>query len=166
MSTWQLFDDLADEDGKINIDTKEERYDLTREPIVTAEILKQFPITHAWINLLNFIMLIYRTNSGLSGPNCKMGSHLTKKQKEDFKKAKNEFSEKAKKILDLKLDQPTSHGGSTNTGNAARRFFESGKRQSIVDLFNGTEKEKEAFRELHRRFAINFKIDKQQERSY
>ena len=146
VSTWQLFDDLADEDGNVDLGSNAERYGLTIEPMVTTEILKQFPITHAWINVLRyFLVLIYRTNSGLSGPNIPMGKHLTKKQKEDLKSAKNEFREKAKRLLDLKLDQPTSGGGgSTNTGNVARRFFESTKRQKIIDLFNGNETEKKA----------------------
>ena len=158
VTTWQLFDDLADEDGNVDLGSNAERYGLTQEPMVTTEILKQFPITHAYINLLRyFCMLIYRTNSGLSGPTLPMGKHLTKKQWDDFKKAKNEFREKAKQSLGLKVDQPTI-GGSTNTGNVARRFFESRNRQKIIDLFNGTESEKKALGELHRRFSVILKL--------
>ena len=133
LSTWQMFDDLADEDGNVDRESLD-RAGLTQRVLADNEILKQFPITHAYINILTNIANIAN--------------------------AKDEFRINAKRVLHLKLDQPDSYGrgGSTNTGNVARRFFYPKNRQKLLNLIYGTREEKRAFGKLHKQFAVILKL--------
>ena len=156
LSTWQLFDDLADEDGNVDR-TRLDREGLTQRVLADTEILKQFPITHAYINILrHFLNVIYRINANVR----KMDKRYTEDEKLNIANAKNEFRINAKKSLHMKLDQPDAYGrgGSTNTAGMARRFFRPNNRQKLLDLIYGTREEKKAFAILHKKFSVILRL--------
>ena len=60
----------------------------------------------------------------------------------------------------MRLDQPDSHGagGSTDTGQTARRFFSLQKRNDFISLVHGTEKEKADLKKLHESYSIILRV--------
>ena len=156
LSLQQLFDDLADEDGNVDR-TSLDRQGLTQQPMSDIEILKQFPITHAYINILRyFLNVVYRINANVR----KFNQRLSAEEWANIKNAKNQFRINAKRTLHMKLDQPDSYGrgGSTNTAGLARRFFGPQNRQKFVDLIYGTRKEKKAFGILHKKMSVILRL--------
>ena len=63
--------------------------------------------------------------------------------------------------MHLKLDMPDSSGtgaGNTDTGNTAREFFNFKNRQHFIDLFEGTETEKNAMATIHKNFSVILRL--------
>ena len=169
LSLSQLFEELEKEENNPDVllskpgeSYEKGRTGLKRKPqLKTDDTLKNFPVTHSYINSLNFFeQLTYHVNAKVYV--WGRGKSAGEVGKGKISDAKNEFRKKAKEgPMHMRLDMPDSSGtgaGNTDTGNTARRFFEFKNRIHFVDLFNGTPEEKEAIATLHKNFSVILRL--------
>ena len=141
---------------------EEGRQGLKQKPQVSSDdMLRNFPVLHSYLRVLDYFEnLTYRVNSGVQiwGKGKKIGAENRKKLKE----AKDKFRVNAATgPMHLKLDMPDSSGtgaGNTDTGNTAREFFNFKNRQHFIDLFEGTETEKNAMATIHKNFSVILRL--------
>ena len=91
-----------------------ERFGLTHQPLSDKDIISASPL-HTYIGVFRwFMLLIYHLQCG------SLHWKPTSKQIETSMRFTREFLQEK---TGMKIDQPTSHGGTTSTGNIARQCF-------------------------------------------
>jgi hypothetical protein len=147
----KLFDQLVDEDDNDVIKTYTGdyfiRFGLTARPQTTLEIIKQYPIMHAWICVLcRFENLIYRVNA--KARKMGRGKHIGSEAKQRLKDEKFKLSigtQQGPMHLKLNFPDSTGAGGSSDTAGLARRLFEAENCQHFLDLVDSSVSKKAAF---------------------
>lgn len=95
------------------------------DKVVTRECCQEavkmgLPVLHLHIRFLEYFLNIAKR----LGVAEKCYGRYTKDEKKAMKERHKMICKRLKNEVGIKLDQPTSKGGNTNTGNNARRFFE------------------------------------------
>jgi hypothetical protein len=166
----QLFEELVDKDVT-DVNTTHagdycRRFGLTNRPQTTQDIIRHYPITHAWIRILcHFKNCVYWVNAKVRTMGRRQ--RIDNAGKQAIKAAKNKFRIGAQQgPMHLKLDCSDSTGawGSTDTAGLAGRFFEAKNCQHFLDLVDGPVAEKAAFEKLHQNFAVILRIVSSKER--
>ena len=137
------------------------RAGLTQKPQSTSlDLCRNIPVVHAYLRSLSYFEdLVYRVNSNLR--KMVRGTRYSPTQKDRLTEAKRKMRLEAKEgPLHLRLDCPDSygHGGSSDTGVMARRFFEERNRPHVVALMKGTVAEKEGLCKLHEQFSVVLRV--------
>lgn len=168
-----LFDELCvlDENGKEFIPRRKDDYlrrrGLCQRPLTKADVCTNITILHSYLNSLTFFeRIIYCLNAKvykMSGTFEKLRFSSTEKRK--LSQAKGSVQEKAKKNkLFMKLDMPdsTGHGGSSDTGNVAKRFFSDERRNAVLELIDITchedDMNKKKIADMLQRFSVILRI--------
>ena len=134
------------------------RRGLTEKPLTEHDVCQDFSVLHSYIRFLAFILnLIYRFNADvlLWGP----GKLQTDPQKDWLKNSEATIKENAKLNLGLKLDQPNQNiGGTSDTGNTAKRFFSFKSRSIVISLLKCSDAQKAATERFLQRASIILRI--------
>ena len=169
-----LFNELCvlDVDGNEHISKNVADYNKRKgvcmKPITRYEMFSNITVLHSYLNSLSFFQrILYCINSGV----LKMGSRFTKikctrTERELLAKAKKRIQEKAKHgPLSMKFDMPdaSGHGGTSDTGNVARKFFSIERRNDVLDLIEPKDEpnlaeDKRKYCDLLQRFSIILRI--------
>ena len=134
------------------------RLGLTQKPITSEEIVEDFSVLHAYLRMLAFILtLIYRLNAGVRIWGA--GKHRSTDQAKRIQLAEATFKGQIKEKLHMKIDTPNQDsGGTSDTGNVAKRFFSSESRPIILELVKGTNEEKAALETLLTNISVILRV--------
>jgi hypothetical protein len=155
-----LTEDNAEGDMRVPVAPNDynSRGGLTQEPQTLQDINKNIPVTHGYIRFLNWWQKVtVRINAHFRN----YGTAQTPKQKYNLMKAEFKLRKKAwSGPLHLKLDQPDSAGagGTTDTAENAWMFFLEKNREHVVALVEGSQSEKDTFRNLHKNFSVILRV--------
>ena len=109
----QLFGELEDIEEFFALPSKE-RYNSTHQPISKVDIIAASPLHSHTCILKWFNLLVYHLHIG----KLKWSTTTT-----DIKDSMRNVQKIVQKNTGLKIDQPDTSGGTTSTGNVARRVF-------------------------------------------
>ena len=132
-----------------------DRQGLTSQPLTHQDVVTDFSVLHSLIRSLYFFeQLAYRINAEV----YKWGEKQSDADKAALNLAKEEFKQKCPTVLEMQLDMPNPKGGSTDTGNTARKFFSNKSRDKVMRLVQGFNVEQKCYRKLLQNFNIILKV--------
>ena len=173
-TTSELFSDLAvlDIDGKEFIPKTvrdyKRRSGLCHKPITKTDICGNIAVLHSYLNSLTFFeQILYSLNSGvLKMKNRFNPKIISKQEKEQLSKAKTQVQKNAKEgELFTRIDMPDAagHGGNSDTGNIARKWFSKDDRSAVLKLIEDEDEEslqekRKKYGDLLQRFSVILRI--------
>ena len=106
---------VMDEDGEYILPkTLKDRRGQTHGPLTEFDVVNDFSVLHCWIRCLYFFQrMLYRLHSGVYHWGVR---GVSKTDKDKLAKGEKEFKALVRKALNIIMDMPSPHGGSSDTG--------------------------------------------------